>query len=52
MMSREYAKTNIDRYVYVKQFLGDKFIILWLYVDDMLIGGHDMKMIDDLKRGL
>lgn len=32
MTIHEYAKTNADNYVYVKTFLGDKFIILLLYM--------------------
>ena len=52
MMSHEYTKTDVDHCVYVKQFLGDKFIILLLYVNDMLIMRRDMKMISDLKRDL
>jgi ATP-binding cassette subfamily B (MDR/TAP) protein 1 len=36
MTSHEYTKTDADHCVYVKTFRGDKFIILLLYVDDML----------------
>ena len=50
MLSQEYTKTNVDWCVYMKQFLDEKFIILLLYVDDMLIMGHDIKIIDDLKK--
>ena len=39
MMSQEYKRTFTDRYVYVRRFPDDKFIILLLYVDDMLIVG-------------
>lgn len=39
MTDREYAMTDSDHCVYVK-FDDDDFIILLLYVDDMLIVGH------------
>ena len=52
MMSREYKRTFTDPCVYVRRFLNDKFIILLLYVDDMLIVGQDVDMIQKLKRQL
>ena len=39
MMSQEYKRTFADPCVYVRRFLDDKFIIILLYVDDMLIVG-------------
>ena len=39
MMSQEYKRIFADPYVYVRRFPDDKFIILLLYVDDMLIVG-------------
>lgn len=50
MMSHEYTRTNEDHCVYVNIFSGNKFIILLLYVDHMLIVGQDKKMIGDLKK--
>ena len=35
--------------MFVKNFLDGKFIILLLYVDDMLIMGQDFTMINKLK---
>ena len=52
MMSHEYTKTDADHCVYVKTFRGNTFIILLLYVDDMLIVGQDEDMIGDLKKEL
>lgn len=52
MMSHGYSRTDADHCVYVKTFPGGKFIILLLYVDDMLIVGQDAKMIGDLKKDL
>ena len=44
-MSQEYKRTFEDPCVYVRRFHDDKFIILFLCVDDMLIVGHDADMI-------
>ena len=52
MMSQEYKRTFADPCVYVRRFHDDKFIILLLYVDDMLIVGQDVDMIQKLKREL
>ena len=48
-MSQDYKKTYADHCVYVKYFSPTDFILLCLYVDDMLIVGRDMKQIDKLK---
>ena len=52
MMSHRYNKTTCDHYVFTRKFYDDNFIILLLYVDDMLIIGHDSSKIDKLKREL
>ena len=52
MMSQEYKWTFADPSVYVRRFHDDKFIILLLYVDDMLIVGQDAHMIQKLKKKL
>ena len=52
MMSQEYKRAFADPCVYVRRFLDEKFIILVLYVDDMLIVGQDANMIQKLKREL
>ena len=39
MVGYGYTRTDVDHCVYVKQFPNGKFIILLLYVDDMLIVG-------------
>ena len=49
MVSQGYERTNADHCVYVKQFEVGNFIILLLYVDDMLIVGQDLNMINKLK---
>ena len=52
MVSHGYRRTAADHCVYVRKFGNGKFIILLLYVDDMLIVGQDSKMIDRLKRDM
>ena len=52
MVGHGYRKTNADHCVYVKKFPDGKFLILLLYVDDMLIVRQDASMIGDLKKDL
>lgn len=47
-----YIKTNTDHCVFFKRFGDDDFIILLLYVDDMLIVGRNMSRINQLKKQL
>lgn len=44
-----YSKTTFDHCVFVKKLFNDDFIILLLYVDGMLIVGHDTSKIEKLK---
>ena len=52
MMSHGYNRTTSDHCVFTRKFYDDDCIILLLYVDDMLIIGHDSSNIDTLKREL
>ena len=52
MMSHGCNRTSSDHCVFIRNFSNDYFIILLLYVDDMLIIGHDSSKIDKLKREL
>ncbi|KAM1516880.1 hypothetical protein ACFX10_015793 [Malus domestica] len=52
MVSNGYKRTHADFCVYIKQFSGGKFIILLLYVNDMLIVNQDVSMIKKLKEEL
>ena len=52
MMSHGYNRTTSDHCVFTRKFYDDDCIILLLYVDDMLIIGHDSSKIDTLKREL
>ena len=52
MMSHGYCRTSSNHCVFTRKFSNDDFIILLLYVNDMLIIGHDSSKIDSLKREL
>ena len=50
MGEQGYKKTTSDHCVFVQKFSNDDFIILLLYVDDMLIVGQNIFRIDNLKK--
>ena len=52
MVSHGYKKTSSDHCVFIKRYSDDDFIILLLYVDDILVIGHNMSKIDKLKEEL
>ncbi|CAN0905823.1 Retrovirus-related Pol polyprotein from transposon TNT 1-94, partial [Linum grandiflorum] len=52
MTRNGYKRTTADPCVYFRKFTGGNFIILLLYVDDMLIVGQDAAMIQSLKKDL
>jgi hypothetical protein len=52
MIDHGYDRTTLDHCVFVKKFSDEEFIILLLYVDDMLIVGRDTSKIDKLKKEL
>ncbi|GKV15591.1 hypothetical protein SLEP1_g26368 [Rubroshorea leprosula] len=52
MMGHGCKKTNADPCVYIRLFPNGNFIILLLYVDDMLILGQDVEKIYRLKEEL
>ncbi|RVX13158.1 Retrovirus-related Pol polyprotein from transposon TNT 1-94 [Vitis vinifera] len=52
MVKHGYDRTAFDHCVFVKKFSYGEFIILLLYVDDMLIVGHNTSKIDKLKNEL
>ena len=49
MNKQSYRKTIYDHCVFVQRFSDDDFIILLLYVDDMLIIGKNAGRISQLK---
>ncbi|GJW95624.1 retrovirus-related pol polyprotein from transposon TNT 1-94 [Tanacetum coccineum] len=50
--SLEYNRLHADPYAYFKRFRNDNFILLLLYVDDMLIAGLNKDRINKLKAQL
>ena len=52
MVGHGYDRTSSDPCVFVRKFSDDDFIILLLYVDDMLIVGRDVSQINSLKKEL
>ena len=52
MMEHKFQKTQVDHCVFVKRYDEGDFLILLLYVDDMLIVGQDTRKITILKNAL
>ena len=52
MTSQGYKRTSSDHCVFVKKFSPEEYIVLLLYVDDMLIIGKDMMKIERFKEYL
>ena len=52
MVEHRYDKTASNHCMFVKKFFNGEFIILLLYMDDMLIVGRDIGKIDKLKKRL
>ncbi|KAL5842405.1 hypothetical protein ACOSQ3_013008 [Xanthoceras sorbifolium] len=52
MGEQGYKKTTSDHCVFVQKFSDDDFIVLLLYVDDMLIVGRNVSRINSLKKQL
>ena len=52
MTDHGYSRTTSDHCVFVKKYPNGNFIILLLYVDDILIVGQDMSKISKLKSEL
>ena len=52
MGEQGYRKTTSDHCVFIQKFSDDDFVILLLYVDDILIIGRNVSRIDKLKKQL
>ncbi|GAA0170423.1 hypothetical protein LIER_40958 [Lithospermum erythrorhizon] len=52
MVQHGFKRTLMDHCVFVKKLTDADFLILLLYVDDMLIVGKNIAMINDLKTKL
>lgn len=50
MLEHGFKGLEANHYVYIKRYDQEKHIILFLYVDDTLIVGHDKNMINRLKK--
>ena len=50
--SKKFQKTQADHYVFVKKYDEGDFLILLLYVDDMLIVRQDTRKIEKLKKAV
>lgn len=50
MMDHDPNKTISNHYVFIKYFSRGDFIILSIYVDDILIVGHNNSIINNLKK--
>ena len=51
-MDHRYSKTTFVHCVFIKRFFDEDFIISLLYMDDILIIGHDTRKIKSLKKKL
>ena len=52
MLEHGFKRLEADHCVYIKRYDQERFIILLLYVDDMLVVGHDKSIINMLKKDL
>jgi hypothetical protein len=52
MVQQGYKKTTSDHCIFVQKFSDNDFIILLLYVDDMLIVGSNSSRIENLQKEL
>lgn len=52
MAEHGYHRCYSDHYVYFKRLDNGSYIILLLYVDDMLVASSNMEHINDLKQKL
>ena len=52
MIGQGYTRNRYDNCVYFRQFSGDSFVYLMLYVNDKLIASKDKSLINKLKSQL
>lgn len=52
MLDHCFKRLEVDHCVYIKRYDQEKYIILLLYLYDMLIVGHDKNMINRVKKDL
>lgn len=49
MVKIGFIRSSFDSYLYFKDIVSDKAVYLFLYVDDMLITGPNLKIIQSIK---
>ena len=52
MLEYKFQKTQVDHCVFLKRYDEDEFLILLLYVDDLLIVGENTRKTGSLKKAL
>jgi hypothetical protein len=52
MTEQGYSRCHSDHYVYFKKLENERFIILLLYIDDMIVVGSNMQDINVLEKKL
>mgnify|MGYP000046434112 FL=1 len=52
MLKHGFHKTHVDHCVFVKRYNEGDFLILLLYLDDMLVVGQNIKKSASLKKAL
>lgn len=50
MLETKFARCNADHCVYLQRYEDNDFLILTLYVDDILVASSYMKKINNLKK--
>ena len=50
MLEKGFTRCQSDHCVYYQRFVNNEFIVLSLYVDDMLVAGSSMRKIEELKK--
>jgi hypothetical protein len=52
MIEQGYSRCHYDHFVYFERLENGSYVILLLYVDDMLVAGSNMQDINVLKKKL
>lgn len=52
MTTQHFAHCELDPCVYYKKLANGEFVILLIYVDDMLVVGTSVRIVHELKKNL
>ena len=52
MLEHGFKRLEANHCVYIKRYGQEEYIILFLYLDDMLVIGNDKNMINKIKKAL